>query len=438
MAGKTRDGIFKRGRFWHLRKDPVTGRQKSTGKTDKQAALAFKAERERLAANPRHAAAQEARLDEWIERFLAGKQRQGRSAATLSYYAKKLGHWIRFLGEDAVLADVTARAVDNYVQTRRDEGAASPTISKEVDVMVRILKTAERAGYYDGSAHTLKPEDLTLEYRPRERALTMEELNKLLPELSGSLATIVAVSAALGVRLSEAVRLRPEDIDRSTGLVRIRGTKTKASDRTVPIVSIFRELLEAAVPGLPVEAVPNNLYRSLDAACRRAGIPRCTPNDLRRSHATILLEHSVDPDVVRRLLGHTSTAMVNRVYGRTRASVLGELAEQAIQRRVHVAVATHGRPCTAVPSVQDCANPAGNRPLASQVSYPQRPSNPLVGGSNPSGRAERATYAKPLSRKCSQFGRLVLAYAAHAVSVLADRSAVEATVARLEAMGVAA
>src|SRR5690606_4695422 len=396
MASKTRDGIFKRGRFWHLRKDPVTGRQRSTGKTDKQAALAFKAERERLAANPRHAAAQEARLDEWIERFLAGKQRQGRSPATLNYYAKKLGHWLRFLGEDAVLASVTSRTVDEYVQARRDEGAASPTISKEVDVMVRILKTAERAGYYDGSAHTLKPEDLTLEYRPRERALTMEELHKLLPELSGSLATIVAVSAALGVRLSEAVRLRPEDIDRSTGLVRIRGTKTKASDRTVPIVSIFRELLEAAVPGLPVGAVPNNLYRSLDAACRRAGIPRCTPNDLRRSHATILLEHSVDPDVVRRLLGHTSTAMVNRVYGRTRASVLGELAEQAIQRRVSVAAAAPGEPCTAVPSGENCENPAGKAPVPLRAEAPEGTSNPRVGGSTPSGRAENDDYAVTL------------------------------------------
>src|SRR5690606_41326813 len=99
MASKTRDGIFKRGRFWHLRKDPVTGRQRSTGKTDKQAALAFKAERERLAANPRHAAAQEARLDEWIERFLAGKQRQGRSPATLNsdrqsvVEGKRAGPW---------------------------------------------------------------------------------------------------------------------------------------------------------------------------------------------------------------------------------------------------------------------------------------------------------------------------------------------------------
>lgn len=45
-------------------------------------------------------------------------------------------------------------------------------------------------------------------------------------------------------------------------------------------------------------------------------MPRVTPNDLRRSFATWLKQSDVDSAVVAAMMGHTSTAMVDRVYGR--------------------------------------------------------------------------------------------------------------------------
>ena len=59
-----------------------------------------------------------------------------------------------------------------------------------------------------------------------------------------------------------------------------------------------------------------NVRRDLAVACRHAGIPRVSPNDLRRTFASWLKQRGVDSMVVARLLGHSSTAMVERVYGR--------------------------------------------------------------------------------------------------------------------------
>ena len=58
-----------------------------------------------------------------------------------------------------------------------------------------------------------------------------------------------------------------------------------------------------------------NVRRDLHAACDRAGIPRVSPNDLRRTFASWLKQAGTDSMVVAKLMGHTSTEMVERVYG---------------------------------------------------------------------------------------------------------------------------
>jgi len=45
-----------------------------------------------------------------------------------------------------------------------------------------------------------------------------------------------------------------------------------------------------------------------------------TPNDLRRTFATWLKQNDVDSAVVAALMGHSSTAMVDRVYGKLDAA----------------------------------------------------------------------------------------------------------------------
>lgn len=60
-----------------------------------------------------------------------------------------------------------------------------------------------------------------------------------------------------------------------------------------------------------------------EAPCARAGIPPCTPNDLRRTFGTWWREHEVEPHLIGSLLGHKGSRMVERVYRRMAVQSLG-------------------------------------------------------------------------------------------------------------------
>ena len=58
------------------------------------------------------------------------------------------------------------------------------------------------------------------------------------------------------------------------------------------------------------------------AALARGGLARVSPNDLRRTFASWLKQAQVDSFVVAQLLGHSSSRMVELVYGRLDAKTL--------------------------------------------------------------------------------------------------------------------
>lgn len=355
---QNRDGLYKRKNTWWIRTDPVTKTRRSTGCKDLDAARLVRIHRERLAADPSYAAAETAGLAGWIAKVIAKKESQKKAAATIEVYRTKLGHWLR-VAPGAVLAQVTPAFVDAFVDQRRTEFVTDHTIKKEVDHLCIVMRAAKRAGFYAGDVDTLCPPDLHTGYEPRERALTRDELFPLLTELKAELAAVVAIAVALGCRLSEIYRLVPADLNWTTGIVHIRGSKTVKSNRRVPILTLFRELLHAASLYLPLGEEPNNLHRDIKAACKRAGITAATPNDFRRTHATLLSEEGVDADVTRRLLGHTTRALVDRIYARPRPEALGKLAEAKLLTAVPLQI-RHTEPSVAEEGAASEANPAEN------------------------------------------------------------------------------
>ena len=116
-------------------------------------------------------------------------------------------------------------------------------------------------------------------------------------------------------RRGELEKLQWSDVDLARGTVRVPKGKTKS--RVVPIHPALRLWLEALRQSAgPVIEPWGNDKRELRRACERAGVPRVTPNDLRRTFATWLKQNDVDSAVVAAKMGHSSTAMVDKVYGK--------------------------------------------------------------------------------------------------------------------------
>jgi len=317
------DRLFRRGKVWYgwFFDSEGARQQRSTKCTDKRAAEAVLREWERRAADPSYAASHAATLDEALRRFLVDRKLKVRAGGTLDSYRDKAGHLLRILGAETRLAQVNAQAVDRFIDQRLQEGAAANTVHKELTVLRGTLKVAKRRGEYTRDIAEVMPSGFSKDYQPRERFLSGPELQALLAELTADRAARVAFIVATGARWGESVRARREDIDVGKGFVALRGTKTKNARRVVPIVGAGVDLIDHALRFAGGEqgqlfGAWGNVRRDLEAARKRAGIAKVSPNDLRRTYATWLRQATVEPHLIGAAMGHADSRMVERVYGR--------------------------------------------------------------------------------------------------------------------------
>lgn len=266
----------------------------------------------RAAANAPKAAAES--LAECIARFV-DCARIDRSPATIECYEQKGGHFVRLLG-DASISDLCVDQVALYCRKRLDEGAARETVRKELVVLRLSLSHARDRGVLDRDPDATIPK-FRARYKPRRRWLSTMELRGLLRHLPPERQRWVIVAVLTGGRLSEIEGLTWGDLDFGNQQIHIRGTKTDRSDRIIPMDRELGELLGQMRKG-DSEAVAgrwSNVRRDLAKACAKAKIEPVSPNDLRRTFASYLKQAGRDSLAVGKLLGHTSSRMVELVYG---------------------------------------------------------------------------------------------------------------------------
>jgi len=340
--------LYKRGSTWYGWYYE-NGRRifRSTQCRDRNAAEAKFRQWERDAADPDHAAARTATLTDALrllfqrdeEEIAAGR----RSADTLDFHRVKAGHLVRVFETDEhgqyvgfLLARLRPRDVDGYVSRRRAEGAGEGTIAKELSVLRKSLRFSVRAGLWRGRVEEVLPVGFSPNYEPRKRALTVEEARRLVAELAPGRAARVAFILATSACWRETDLARNEDVSADRAEVLIRGTKRKTRFRPVPIVTpAQRSLLDFALEyatgeGGVLFAPWGNVRRDLLAACRRARIAPCSPNDLRRTFSSWMVEAGIQLYPIAQMMGHKDTRMLERVYGRQSTEQLRAAVERPL------------------------------------------------------------------------------------------------------------
>lgn len=169
---------------------------------------------------------------------------------------------------------------------------------------------------------------------------------KTLPNLKHR--TMLMLAYASGLRVSELVRLRIEDIDGNRGLIHIRNAKGKKDRFTVFPESLRGQLIaywknyKLGTSGwlFPGETSDKHLAtRSIQAVSARAiqasGITkRVSMHTLRHSFATHLLDHGTDLRYIQEILGHSSSK-TTEIYTHVSKQILGKFTsplDQAIQQ----------------------------------------------------------------------------------------------------------
>jgi site-specific recombinase XerD len=161
--------------------------------------------------------------------------------------------------------------------------------------------------------------------------LSRDEVRRLLAVAASDLkhkALLMTLYGA-GLRIAEALALRPADIDAARMLIQVRGgkgNKDRLVTLSVQLLAVLREYWRSRRPPLARDGwlFPQNAdrqrpmeggtaHRIVARIARSAGITRrVSPHTLRHSYATHLLDAGVDLRTIQLLLGHTSLKTTTR------------------------------------------------------------------------------------------------------------------------------
>lgn len=149
--------------------------------------------------------------------------------------------------------------------------------------------------------------------------LSKEEVRAILSAVVTNLRLwcMLSVLYSAGLRISELLALKPDDINVSRSLIRVRqgkGRKDRFTLLSKPLIKKLTEYRELYKPKVWLfERTPGKQFtesivsKRLKAAAQEAGITkRIYPHLLRHSFATHLIEQGTDLKIVKELMGHNS------------------------------------------------------------------------------------------------------------------------------------
>jgi len=239
---------------------------------------------------------------------------------------------------------LSAARLREFIYFLKDLGLATTTISRQISAIRTYFKflVGEGLAARDPSERLESPK----RWRTLPAVLSVAEVERLLqaPNTDAPLAirdrALLEFAYATGVRVSELVALKLQDILFEDGVARVFGKGAK--ERLVPVgrralgaVALYarqirqtldrghgRGVLFLNARGTPLSRV--GAWGVIKASARRAGLAkRVTPHTLRHTFATHLLEGGADLRAVQEMLGHVDLATtqlythVDRDYLRT-------------------------------------------------------------------------------------------------------------------------
>ena len=152
-----------------------------------------------------------------------------------------------------------------------------------------------------------------------------------------------------GLRRGEILGLRRSDVDFEGGvlhvrrqLIRVDGKlletvpKTMNSVRDIPLPTVVADQLRFVTRDRIVPATADRLQNGLEAACRRADVPRITLHGLRHSMAAVAASEGVAIKVLQEIMGHAQYSTTADVYAHVDRTAV-RIAARRVAARLEIA-----------------------------------------------------------------------------------------------------
>jgi integrase len=304
--------------------------------------------------------AAEITLNEFLDRWLDTAAKPKLRDKSYESYESLLRRYIRPALGERILSAITPLDVQGAYQKMIERGLSSRTVRYTHSVLRSAMRQAIR-----WRLQAQDPTDGAQLPRLRRREMRVLSADHSRAFLSAALKThygpVFAVALTTGMRPSEYLALKWQDIDwdrgtvsvvrtleRSAGDWRFAETKRARSRRIIKFqdwvlktlqnlkaITTRRsgcsqpdnsELVFTSPAGHPIYS--DKLAKRFKAILRQAGLPVVRLYDLRHTSATLALAAGVPPKVVAEQLGHASTAFTLDVY----AHLLPHMQEQAAKK----------------------------------------------------------------------------------------------------------
>jgi integrase len=252
-----------------------------------------------------------------------------------SYEMLVTKHVIPAIG-NVKLAKLTPAHLQGFYRSKLDEGLSPRTVQYLHVVLHRALKQALRWGLVPRNvAEAVDPPKVP---KKDVTPLSPDQARVFLEAARGDrLAALYVLAIHTGMRQGELLALRWDDVDLEDGVLRVRGTKTARSRRTVKLSKTALEALRdhlthqleeidrmggryqdrglvfATEVGTTLNR-HNLTQRSFKPLLKKAGLPEIRFHDLRHTCATILLKAGQHPKFVQEMLGHATIAITLDAY----------------------------------------------------------------------------------------------------------------------------
>ncbi|HXT31409.1 MAG TPA: tyrosine-type recombinase/integrase [Vicinamibacterales bacterium] len=267
-------------------------------------------------------AGKRAHLGDWLEQEYESilKARMApHGAGQATTYIGKFVAWMELEDRDVEMSEVTRSDVERFCAAFIAEGYRASYLRRFINVLRKAWNDAIERGFA-----TKNPWHRVLIPRIEETHVpwvAAEDLARLCAAVNREQRPLVTLIAETGLRPSEALALRREDVELERELLHVRRGKSRAARRTVPLTPGALKVLRAQRKrddGLVFEPrTTHGTLKALATACRHAKLPPLTLRSLRHVYASHLIVAGTPPTVVAALLGHADGgALVLRLYGR--------------------------------------------------------------------------------------------------------------------------